>query len=65
MELVGLALGGFAMIAVVFSFGVLVQILFDRRFGVGHVQRTRADEQLSHHAARSQLGGFGPGGSPR
>ncbi|GAA2748556.1 hypothetical protein [Amnibacterium kyonggiense] len=62
MDLLWLALGGFAMIAVVFTVGVVIQVLFDRRFGVPHRRPDRGGEQLTHHASRSALGGFGPGG---
>lgn len=62
MDLLWLALLGFAMLAVVFLIGVLLQVLFDHRFGVPRRRPDRSGEQLTQHASRSALGGFGPGG---
>lgn len=52
------------MVAVIFAAGVLVQVVFDRRFGVPRRRPDRAAEQAAQQATRAGLGGFGPGGSP-
>ena len=65
MELLGLALGGGAMVVVVFTVGVLIEVLLHRRWGPTS-SSPREDPGLQAHqqAVRSRLGGFGgdPGG---
>ena len=65
MDLLGLAIGGGAMVVVVFTVGVLIEVLLHRRWGVTS-SSPREDPKLQAHQqdVRSRLGGFGggPGG---
>lgn len=66
MDLLGLALGGGAMVVAVFAVGVLIEVLIHRRWGLSS-SSPREDPTVQAHqqAVRSQLGGFGPSGGPQ
>jgi hypothetical protein len=66
MDLVGLALGGGAMVVVVFAAGVLIEVLIHRRWGLSS-SSPREDPKLQAHqqAVRGRLGGSGSGGQQR
>lgn len=65
MDLWGILLA-VAMVVGVFTVGVVIQILFDRRFGASaRVPHADPSAQAHQQATRSQLGGFGPGGGPQ
>lgn len=63
MDLLGLAVGGGAMVVVVFAVGVLIEVLIHRRWGLSS-SSPREDPKLQAHqqAVRSRLGGFGSSG---
>ena len=66
MDLLSLAVGGGAMVVVVFVVGVLIEVLIHRRWGL-RSSSPREDPKLQAHqqAVRSSLGGFGSGGPQR
>jgi hypothetical protein len=66
MDLLGLAIGGGAMVVVVFAVGVLIEVLIHRRWGLSS-SSPREDPKLQAHqqAVRDQLGGFGSSGGPQ
>jgi hypothetical protein len=63
MDLLSLAIGGGAMVVVVFAVGVLIEVLVHRRWGL-RSSSPREDPALQAHqqAVRSGTGGFGSGG---
>lgn len=62
MQLLGLLLGGGAMILAVFAVGVVIEVLVTRRWGASRSPRHDPDLQLHQQAVRSQLGGGGSQG---
>lgn len=63
MELLSLALGGGAMVVVVFAVGVLIEVLIHRRWGLRSSSPREAPELQAHQqAVRSRLGGAASGG---
>ena len=66
MDLLGLAIGGGAMVVAVFALGVLIEVLIHRRWGLtSSSPREEPELQAHRQAARSSLGGSGPSGGPQ
>lgn len=66
MDLMSLAVGGGAMVVVVFAVGVLIEVLLHRRWGLSSSSpRQDPDVQAHQQAVRSQLGGLGGSGGPQ